>query len=104
MSDEKVKPTIEDRINEIRENSELVEVDLSAPFGELPMIDGEEAVALCPECNALIWIADPGGLGQLYLMRICEIDADECVTCSRAREAVQDPDIPGVLREMMGDE
>ena len=104
MSDEKVKPTIEDRIKEIRDKSQLVEVDLSAPFGELPMIDGEEAVAVCPECEALIWIADPGALGQLFLMRICEVEADDCVTCSRARAAVQDPDIPAVLRELMDDE
>lgn len=34
-------------------------------------LDGAQTFAICPECNALAWIADPGG--QLHLMRLSEV-------------------------------
>jgi len=84
-----------DRIDEIRQNTVIV-TDFTQ---ELPMLDGEEAVAVCPECDALVWIADPGDDGELYLMRICEVETEDCVTCSRAKDAVSDPDVQAVVNE-----
>lgn len=89
-----------DRIDEIRQNTVIV-TDFTQ---ELPMLDGEEAVAICPECEALVWIADPGDDGELYLMRICEVETEDCVTCSGARDAVSDPDIPTAVREALKDD
>ena len=51
-----------------------------------PPLDGVQAYAICPECQALAWIADPGG--ELHLMRLGEVPIEECETCQRVAEAV----------------
>ena len=49
-------------------------------------LDGTESLAICPECEGWIWIAD--ATGELHLMRLGEIPLDECATCTRVHEAV----------------
>lgn len=49
-------------------------------------MDGTESLAICPECEGWIWIADANG--ELHLMRLGEIPLDECATCTRVHEAV----------------
>lgn len=104
MSSEKVKPSIEDVIHDIRLNSVTVLIDADTDIDALPRPDGEEAVALCPECEAVVWIAEPAEDGQLYLMRICEVEREDCRTCTRAHQAVSDPDIEAAIRGVLEDD
>jgi hypothetical protein len=45
-------------------------------------------VAVCPDCEAICWIADPEGTGELYLMRLGAIPVEDCLRCTKAAEAV----------------
>jgi len=94
---------LHERIDDIRKNSILIRVQ-DVDHDELPLLDGEEAVAVCPECEAIVWIGEPGGDGELYLMRICEIETEDCETCTRARAAVHDPELEDVIKEALEDD
>jgi len=94
---------LHERIDDMRKNAVHIRVQ-DVDHEELPLLDGEEAVAVCPECEALVWIADPADDGELYLMRICEVETDDCVTCTRARAAVHDPELEDVIRGVLEDE
>jgi len=96
-----------DRIDEIRANAVTIVFD--GQLGRIdpetaPRLDGEEAVAVCPECEALIWIAEPANDGELFLMRICEVMTEHCETCTRARAAVHDPELEDVIKEALEDD
>lgn len=62
------------------------------------LLDGVESIAICPDCDALVWIASPDipelseQDAELYLMRLCDTPVEDCVRCSRAAEAVMEDD------------
>jgi len=53
--------------------------------------DLETVEILCPECEALMWV-NHDHAGQFYLMRISEIDINECETCSAIQKIVSGSD------------
>ena len=59
-----------------------------SPLSRCIMRLDEDTTIICLACGSELWIAREDG--DLYLMRIGQVEVTDCLQCSRATEAVQD--------------